>query len=649
MTELVWEGKYDQVGRRTPPVRVSLPFQTVEAVNESAQQRQKSLDLFGTGRPTEWRNRPIWGTKSYVLSALLAEFANSVDLIYIDPPFATGQNFSLPINVGEAAFVKEPSMIETKAYRDTWGQGLDSYLRWFYEMAVLLADLLSPTGSLYVHLEPGVSHLIKVLLDEVLGTTNFRNEISWKRTTAHSSAKRYGPVHDSLLFYTKSDTYTWNKAFHEQEEGSKGHYKRTDDEGRHWEPGELTAPGVRHGETGEPWRGFNPTAMRRHWSRPPADLDQLDEDGRIYLPQKDGAWPRLIRYLDDVQGIALQDVWTDIPPVNMSAIERAGYPTQKPVALLERLIGASTKPGDLVLDCVCGSGTAAVTAEKMGRRWIAADLGRFAIHTTRKRLLSLEGVTPFVVQNLGKYERQLWQTTEFGEVAAARTQAYRNFILELYKAKPITGFAWLHGIRQGRMVHVGTVDSPVTTGDIKQIAIEFRRSIGGGADAPSTKSVDVLGWDFAFELNEVAKQEAAQAGIEMRFWRIPREVLDKRAVDQGDIRFFELAALAVDVTHKKRVVTALLTDFIIPLDDVPLDIQQAISNWRQWIDYWAIDWDNREDTFHNQWQAFRPRGNKDLEISASHTYDEPGQHRVVVKVIDILGNDTTKTILVDVP
>ena len=201
-------------------------------------------------------------------------------------------------------------------------------------------------------------------------------------------------------------------------------------------------------------------------------------------------------------------------------------------------------------------------------------MGRFAVHTTRKRLLSNPHVRPFIVQNLGKYERQLWQEAEFGESATARTAAYRQFILGLYHAKAITGYAWLHGTKNGRMVHVGTVDAPVTVGDIRQIATEFRKSLGTGKDAPTAKSVDVLGWDFAFELNEVARQEASKAGIEMRFVRIPREVLEKRAVEQGDISFFELAALSVDLKRRGKNVTVALTDFVIPLDDVPNEIQQ---------------------------------------------------------------------------
>lgn len=169
MPELIWDGKFDKDGRRVSPTKVVLPFQTVETVNESVQERQRALELFEANRSTEWRNGLIWGDKKYVLSALGDDFSDKVDLVYIGPPFATGQNFSMPIQLPDAAFTKEPSMIEVKAYRDTWGQGLDSYLRWFYELAVYLHDLLSTSGSIYVHLDPGVSHLVKVLLDEVFG------------------------------------------------------------------------------------------------------------------------------------------------------------------------------------------------------------------------------------------------------------------------------------------------------------------------------------------------------------------------------------------------------------------------------------------------------------------------------------------------
>lgn len=304
----------------------------------------------------------------------------------------------------------------------------------------------------------------------------------------------------------------------------------------------------------------------------------------------------------------------------------------------------------MVLDCFCGSGTTAATAERLGRRWITCDLGRFAIHTARKRLLGVEAVKPFVVQNLGKYERQQWQVAEFGDKqkAVAVETAYRRFILELFKARPLESGTWLHGVKNGRMVHVGGVDAPVSTGDITQIAIEFKKRMGTGADAPTETGVDILGWDFAFEVNEVGKQTAATAGINARFYKIPREVLEKKAVEQGDIRFFELAALSVDVKQTKRSVTLVLTDFVIPVDDVPDDVQKAMKHWAQWIDYWAVDWDYKGDTFHNQWQNYRTKKAPELQKQVANTYAEPGRYVILVKVIDILGNDTTKTVTIEV-
>ena len=659
MPELIWDGKYDAAGGRVAPVRVALPFQTVETVNESAQERQRSL-FFAEPDSTDWRNRLIWGDKKYVVPALQADFAEAISLIYIDPPFGTGQDFSLPLTVEGIGFEKEPSMIEVKAYRDTWGGGLESYLEWFYSMATGLRPLLTEDGALYVHLDPGVSHYIKTIMDDVFGMENFRSEIVWKRTHAHSGGNRFGPIHDIILFYANSSAHVctpervaYSADYVEQ------FFKWEDEEGGRYRATILTGSGTRKGDSGKPWRGIDPNKAGRHWAIPgylrpllgspaPATvqeaLDRLDSMGRILWPKKDDGVPSLKQYLTDMEGVEAQDIWADIPPLSSQALERQGYPTQKPETLLERIIKASSREGDLVLDCVCGSGTTVVAAEKLNRRWIGADLGRFAIHTTRKRLLDIPDVKPFVVQNLGKYERQLWQEAEFGQSATARTAAYRKFILDLYHAQPVAGYTWLHGLKQGRMVHVGTVDAPVTNGDVKQIVAEFRKAVGTGKDAPSTKGVDLLGWDFAFELNEVARQDAEKAGIDLRLVRIPREVLEKRAVEQGDIRFFELAALSVGKKQVGRKVALTLEDFVIPLDDVPADVQKAVTHWSQWIDYWAVDWDNKGDAFHNEWQAYRTRKSNKLALAVEHEYENPGEYSVVVKVIDILGNDTTKVI-----
>ena len=215
------------------------------------------------------------------------------------------------------------------------------------------------------------------------------------------------------------------------------------------------------------------------------------------------------------------------------------------------------------------------------------------------------------------------------------------------------------------MVHVGGVDAPVSVGDVKQMVAEFKKSMGTGKDAPATNGIDCLGWDFAFEINEVARQQAADANIKMAFKRIPRDVMDKRAVEQGEIKFFELAALGVEVKtgtlatdehgstqiekkSKNGRVTLRLTDFVIPPDDVPEDVRGSVKHWSQWIDYWAVDWNNKDDTFHNEWQTFRTRKDAKLALETKNTYAEPGEYRIVVKVIDILGNDTTKTVKVRV-
>ena len=205
MTELRWDGKYDAQGRKTAPLRLSLPFQTVETVNASAADRVRTLDLFAAGRPAEWRNRLIWGDKRYVLPSLLPELAGTVDLIYIDPPFRTEEDFSFTTNLPESgeAFTKAPSLIEQKAYRDTWGRGLDSYLQWFYETAIVLRDLLSDTGSIYVHIGLNVAHYARAIMDEVFGFENYVNEISWQRTNARSSKVQWPRIHEIIPLYYK--------------------------------------------------------------------------------------------------------------------------------------------------------------------------------------------------------------------------------------------------------------------------------------------------------------------------------------------------------------------------------------------------------------------------------------------------------------
>jgi len=537
MTELIWEGKYTN-GKKNSPIRIALPFQTIETVNESAEDRKRNLELFTSKKETEWRNRLIWGDKKYVLPSLLPEFAGKVNLICIDPPFNVGADFSFTATIPDnpetdeeetTTFIKQPSIIEQKAYRDTWGKGLDSYLQWFYETVILLRELLAEDGSIYVHLDWHICHYAKAILDEVFGYEKFINEIIWKRSANVSSiGKIWKRQHDTLLHYSKSEDYTFNFQRKNLSEASLKIYSLDDEKGR-YRLVPLLVSGKRNGETGKIWRGIDPNSRGRHgmhWLKIPAKLEELDKEKLIVWPQREGSLPNLKYYLEDNPGVVISDLWDDISIIQSSGNESLNYSTQKPEALLERIIKASSNEGDFVLDIFVGSGTTAAVAEKFNRKWIACDLGRFAIHTTRKRLLGIPNVKPFSVQNLGKYERQEWISAEFDspEDRAKQEKAYRNFIIELYHGQPLTTYVWLHGIKAGRMIHVGSVDAPVSLGDVKSIIQEFWKSVG--KDSPRTlgegqgvrvNGIDILGWEFAFDLNETAAQHAAANKVDLKF------------------------------------------------------------------------------------------------------------------------------------
>ena len=662
MTELTWSGKYRD-GQKVAPVRIALPFQTIETVNESAADRDKRLGSLFSDKPDTgaWTNRLIWGDKKYVLPSLLPEFAGKVDLIYIDPPFNVGADFSFTATIPDnpdtvedetTSFVKQPSIIEQKAYRDTWGRGMDSYLQWFYETAILLRELLSEKGSIYVHLDWHVAHYAKALLDEVFGMDNFRNEIIWKRKGGSANpSNRLGIVTDSIFWYSKSEEIVFEPQFtlqgNDVETYIKERFTNDDGDGRKYMKSPIVSPNPRPNLT-YPYKGYTPP--KNGWSIGLEVMERWDKEGRLYFPPK-GTGDRIYRKIfhDEYIGQPIQNLWTDIFVINPVANERLNYDTQKPESLLTRILTCSSKEGDLVLDCFCGSGTTAAVAEKLNRRWITCDLGRFAIHTARKRLLGIEGVKPFHVQNLGKYERQQWVKEEFAEPEdrLAQEQAYRHFIMNLYHAQPLLGHTWLHGAKAGRLVHIGSVEAPVSVEDVKQMVQELWR-ITGKEKKAAKAAIDVLGWEFSFDLNETAALSAAENKVDLHFYKIPREVLEKKAVEQGDIKFYELAFVELESKVKGRDVALSLKDFIISPDDVPEEVRGKITHWSQWIDYWAVDWDNKDDSFHNTWQSYRTRKDPKLELKATHTYEEKGEYAILVKVIDILGNDTTKRVVVKV-
>ena len=384
---------------------------------------------------TNFADRTIWTGDN--LEILRGINSASVDLIYLDPPFNSNQDYAAPVGsaAAGAAFKdtwtlsdldvawmgliadEQPAMYQVlQAAGLTHGKGMQSYL---CMMAVRLLEMrraLKDSGSIYLHCDPTASHYLKLVMDSIYGRANFHNEIVWKRTSGRSGAHGFGRVHDTILLYCKTETFTWNPQWLPlSEEHIRRAYRNEDERGR-WQSDQLTASGLRSGESGEPWRGVNPSNVSRHWATPtqgamhdyiidqglipswPEDypgvharLDALDDAGLVHWPNDGNGMPRLKRYLAAAKGTAAEDIIVDIPPVGAHARERIGYPTQKPLALLERIIKASSNEDDVVLDPFCGCATACVAAENLGRRWIGIDISPKAVELVNMRLQQTMG------------------------------------------------------------------------------------------------------------------------------------------------------------------------------------------------------------------------------------------------------------------
>jgi DNA modification methylase len=596
--ELVWKGKKKEVEP------VILPFQVVETVNEP---REK--ELFGDlpdWWPEGWRNLLIWGDNKYIMSSLLPEFEGKIDLIYIDPPFATGADFSINIKVGDLEWTKEPSVIEEKAYRDTWGQGLDSYLQMMYERLVLMKRLLAETGSIYVHLDWRVGHYVKVLMDEIFGKENLINEIAWECGMMGMGSRSYVKAHEVIYFYVKnSQSYKFNQPKHPYSQSIISSLRK-DEKGWYYT------------------RGRETTASGGKWLK------------TYVAPPELKSIPEVIEYLTQSgKGGPLGDFWTrEIGGSYALGNENVYYPTQKPEKLLSIIISASSNLGDLVADFFCGSGTTLAVAEKLGRRWIGADLSKFAIHTTRKRLLDIPNCKPFQILNLGNYQKQ-----KFIENGHPPVERYIKFILQLYRAEELKGYKFIHGKKGQSLVHIALVDSIVTEREVRD-AIEEARAIGA-------KSLDVLGWDFEMGLDELIGRISEEYGVKARLVQIPREALEVRSPAREEIKFFDLNYLDVDCKVEGRKVTITLKDFKIANPEyLRDDVRRKIKKFSDLIDYWAVDFNYKNDTFHNMAQEFRSRKHPTLKTSLSYSYPEPGEYFILVKVVDIFGNDTNKLLKV---
>ena len=564
-----------------------------------------------------WMNRLIYGDNLLTMQALLAgdpqtglsSLRGKVDLIYIDPPFDSKADYRTPITLPNTSFSQKPTVIEQFAYADTWEEGTISYLKMIYPRLVLMKELLSERGSIYVHIDWHIGAYMKIILDDIFGKNRFLNEIMWCYTIGGKGSSFYGRKHDTILLYSKSSNYTFN-----------GKDKNVIVQ-----------------------RKLN-THMRT----------KIDDDGREYQEKTDKKSGKIYRYYVD-EGKVPEDYWIDIEQLNREDAERVGYATQKPSKLLTRIIAASSNEGDLVCDFFGGSGTTAAVAEKLGRRWITCDIGKPASLVMRKRFIDQE-VNPFLYQSIGDYQKEAFQNNK----KVRRVGDLSQVVLGLFGALPFSpeqvsdrNFGYVKGTRTLVMV-----DSPnrLTTAATVRRAVEAKASLLGG----DWDKVIVLGWNFAFDISQ-AIEKYKNSNVEVLV--IPPDLLDKlskkgfkKLVTDKTVRFSSLQYLVVNPVEttitpngEDELNISLNNYVLLSPDNIPLDdkdkekLQQVMEqDPLSLVEYWSIDPDYDGETFRSTWQDYRENVDNDSDpfhcvYSARITMPHKDERKVCVKAVDVFG------------
>lgn len=608
---IVWDSK----PHRAPNPK-DIEFQTAEVVipnPETAGQLPMSFQdkLLGEEELDKQKmNRLIWGDNLLAMQALLNQgYEGKINLIYIDPPFDSKADYSHKIKLGETEFTKEPSVIERLAYKDTWAGGTDSYLDMLYPRLQLMKRLLAPDGSIYVHLDWHIGHYVKVMMDEIFGKENLVNEIVWGYKSGGASKGAFSSKHDNIFLYSKGKEYKFNTQYY-----------------------------------------------KRYLDRDPETGKEIGRD-----PRED-----VVEYFQDVLGtyrVNIQrDVWDDIGIISPnSKTEKTGYKTQKPKALVERIIQASSNEKDLVADFFAGSGTTLAVAEKLHRRWIGCELGKVGIQVARGRMVEMKS-KPFLIENIGNYQREMIY------LGGVRIYEMQRIILKLYGAEPMANRKDL-GVRKAEdgtleLVYCGYPDRAVAAHKVEDLATEAQMLDGAGY-----KRLVILAWDYEYNYDELLQTRVKAAGKDIKTEivsrQIPPDIYEylKQVKSEEDIerlsdkvKFLEKPYLKLKKPEIKGAsVTVGIEKYV--LYDFPLgsgkkadEDREALlhlvkDNFAILIDYWAVDWDYDGLTFKSQWQDLRGNGRKAKIVMTEkeHSYEKSGKHTIAVRVVDIFGNDATAT------
>jgi adenine-specific DNA-methyltransferase len=645
-----------------------LPAKDAAATDWIAQnQRAGHLAKVGAGgTAAEWQNRLIYGDNLLAMAALLAgneqtpSLRGKIDLIYIDPPFDSKADYRTKVTLPGVELEQRPTVIEQFAYSDTWSDGTASYLAMITPRLILMRELLADTGSIYVHLDWHVGHYVKIVMDEVFGRDCFRNDIVWVRTAFHNdTTDKYGRTKDAIFFYTKSTTYPFAKQYLPYSKDYIDAEWNLLPSGRYWKSENMLDPQNKmvahdfHGTVAR-WR-TSPEKMEELWNA--AQTEVPNSVGRIKLGKSGLPIKRCkIVFLDELPGVPLSDVWTDISYVAGGAGESVNYGTQKPEKLLERIVKSSCPDGGLIADFFGGSGTTSAVAEKLGRRWITSDLGKPACMVMRKRLID-QNAKPFLYQAIGDYQ-----------VEAAKASLGRGFrvgdlsqiVLSLYGALPLPPEDNANR-NLGKLVGGGSktlvlADSPnkLTGAATLKKAVALRDSLMGGWD-----KVVVLGWNFEPGIGEAI---AAMNDSRLEVLVIPPDLLDRLKKKggleklRGQVRFASLQYLTLHPVERVKVgagetVTVRLANYVllspeaINLDEANRAKLQAVANKEPLalIEYWAVDPDYDGRVFRSVWQDYRGNTENDgdpLRVVTQAVLNLPAKdspRHVCVRAVDVFG------------
>lgn len=524
-----------------------------------------------------WINKIFWGDNLQVMSHMLKEYRGKIDLVYIDPPFDSKAQYKKTIKVKGQDVSNDMLSFEEKQYNDIWTN--DTYLQFMYERLIIIRELLKDSGSIWVHCDMSRGHYIKIILDEVFGQNNFINQITWKRTFAHGDmgqgAKHLGRISDYILVYGVTSNVKLNSVYTPYDkEYEERVFRNVDPDGRRWQSVSLTGPGG--AAKGNPYYEF--LGVSRYWQYSKENMQRLYEEGRIHQ-SKPGAVPRRKMYLDEAKGVPLQDIWTDIVPVQGAAKENTFYPTQKPTALLERILEVATNPGDIVFDCFMGSGTTQAAAMKMGRKFLGADINLGSIQITTKRLLTLANevseedhcYTGFEVYNVNNYDF-------FRNPVEAR-----DLIIEALEIQPFAqGNIW-DGELDGRMVKIMPVNRIATKADLEELK----------ANLP-------------YKTYERRKEENPRQPVEMiTIVCMGHEPDIKAALEQAlsdykvDINIVDILKDKSDLQLKREAEVEIVREGgkLVIRSFYPMNLMQKLSlqkeyveEWRQLVESVMIDW-----------------------------------------------------------